>query len=121
MATNPVKYLSKNLINKATPLDVWLQGTIEQTVGNDVIILSDNCGKVKITKCETADGVIDKNTLCKGTYCCIIGVAVKTTGLPEIHATKYIDLSKHSAMKDAWETEVKEAQLLLQGKILPML
>ncbi|KPJ05683.1 hypothetical protein RR46_02205 [Papilio xuthus] len=115
MAVNPIKYLSKDLINKPTPLDVWLQGTIEQTVGNDILIISDNFGKVKITKLESADGVVDT----KSTYCCIIGVAVNTKGLPEVQATKFIDLSMQPQMKMSWETEVQEAQLLIQGKILP--
>ncbi|CAK1584588.1 unnamed protein product [Parnassius mnemosyne] len=131
MALNPMKYFSKDLIEKPVPLDVWLQGTIEQTVGNNILIISDNYGRVKITKCESADGVIDKATLRKylqkfyfsflptGNYCCIIGIAVKTKGLPEVQATKYIDLSQHPDMKVAWEYEVREAHLLLQGKILP--
>ncbi|KPJ05685.1 hypothetical protein RR46_02207 [Papilio xuthus] len=114
MAVNPIKYLSKDLINKPTPLDVWLQGTIE-TVGNDILIISDNFGKVKVTKLESADGVVDT----KSTYCCIIGVAVNTKGLPEVQATKFIDLSMQPQMKMSWETEVQEAQLLIQGKILP--
>lgn len=54
-----------------------------------------------------------------GTYCCIIGKAVKTKGLPEVQATKIIDLSSQPQMKDAWESEVKEAELVLQGKLLP--
>ncbi|XP_014358907.2 uncharacterized protein LOC106711178 [Papilio machaon] len=119
MAVNPIKYLSKDLIDKPIPLDVWLQGTIEQVVGNNILIISDNFGKVKITKLESADGVVDTKSLCKGTYCCIIGVAVNTKGLPEVQATKFIDLSMQPQMKMTWETEVQEAQLLLQGKILP--
>ncbi|XP_013137107.1 PREDICTED: uncharacterized protein LOC106102231 [Papilio polytes] len=121
MAVNPTKYFSKDLINKPIPLDVWLQGTIEETIGNDILIISDNFGKVKITKCESADGAVDTKSLCKGTYCCIIGVAVNTKEIPEVQATKFIDLSMQPPMKMSWETEVKEAQLLLQGKILPII
>ncbi|CAK1551483.1 unnamed protein product [Leptosia nina] len=123
MAVNPKKIFIKDLVNKPAPLDVWVQGTIEQAVGNDVVILiiSDTTGRAKIVKCEAADGVIDRSSLKKGTYCCIIGVAVKTKGLPEIEATKFIDLSQQPAMKSAWEYEVTEADLVLKGKIKPML
>lgn len=62
----PRKYLIKDLVNKPTPIEVWLQGTIEQTVGKDILIISDTFGRAKITKCESADGVIDKNSLQKG-------------------------------------------------------
>lgn len=65
MAVNPIKYFSKDLINKPIPFDVWLQGTIEETIGNDILIISDNFGKVKITKCESADGAVDTKSLCK--------------------------------------------------------
>lgn len=54
-----------------------------------------------------------------GVYCCIIGVAVKTKGLPEIEATKFVDLSSQPQMKAVWEDEVREAELLIQGKIKP--
>ncbi|CAG4946932.1 uncharacterized protein LOC123699117 [Colias croceus] len=121
MALNPKKFLTKDLINKPAPLDVWLQGTIEQTVGNDILIISDTFGRAKIVKCESADGVINKNSLRKGVYCCIIGVAVKTKGLPEIQATKFVDLSAYPQMKASWENEVKETELLMQGKIKPIL
>nr|XP_053615102.1 uncharacterized protein LOC128677949 [Plodia interpunctella] len=119
MSVCPRKYLINNLVNKPTPTDVWLQGTIEQTVGTDILIISDSFGRAKITKCDTADGIIDKNSLKKGTYCCIIGIAVKTKGLPEIQATKFLDLSSQSHLKSSWESEVKECDLLLQGKIIP--
>lgn len=66
MALNPTKFFIKDLINKPTPIDVWVQGTIEQTVGNDILIVSDTSGRAKIVKCETAAGVIDKNSLKKG-------------------------------------------------------
>ncbi|CAG9795722.1 unnamed protein product [Diatraea saccharalis] len=118
---NPKKYLIKDIINKPSPIEVWLQGTIEQTVGKDILIISDSSGRAKITKCECADGVIDKNSLQKGIYCCIIGTTVKTKGLPEVQANKFIDLSTKPQMKNAWENEVKEADLLLQGKIKPLL
>lgn len=68
MTTNPRKYLIKDLVNKPIPIEVWLQGTIEQTVGTDILIISDSFGRAKITKCESADGVIDKNSLKKGLY-----------------------------------------------------
>uniref|UniRef100_A0A2A4K1F3 OB domain-containing protein n=1 Tax=Heliothis virescens TaxID=7102 RepID=A0A2A4K1F3_HELVI len=119
MALNPRKYLVKDLVNKPTPLDVWIQGTIEQTVGADILIVSDSTGRAKITKCETAHGIIDKSSLRKGTYCCIIGSAVRTKGLPEIQASKFIDLTSQPHMKIAWETEVKEANLFLEGKLIP--
>ncbi|XP_028158119.1 uncharacterized protein LOC114351203 [Ostrinia furnacalis] len=116
----PRKYLLKDLLHQPTPIEVWLQGTIEQTVGKDILIISDCSGiRAKITKCETADGVIDKNSLQKGTYCCIIGTAIKTKGLPEIQANKFIDLSMKPQMKNSWENEVKEANLVLQGKVVP--
>ncbi|KAL0820435.1 hypothetical protein ABMA28_006309 [Loxostege sticticalis] len=115
----PRKYLIKDLVNKPTPIEVWLQGTIEQTVGKDILIISDTFGRAKITKCESADGVIDKNSLQKGTYCCIIGTAIKTKGLPEIQASKFIDLSTKPQMKSSWENEVREADLVLQGKVIP--
>lgn len=66
MAVNPRKYLIKDLVNKTPPLDVWIHGTIEQTVGTDILIVADSSGRSKITKCEAADGVIDKNSLKKG-------------------------------------------------------
>ncbi|XP_023954445.2 uncharacterized protein LOC112058019 [Bicyclus anynana] len=119
MVSNPNKYLTKDIIDKPTPLEVWLQGTIEQTVGNDILIVSDTFGRVKVVKCESAGGLVDKNSLRKGTYCCILGTAVKTKGLPEVQATKIIDLNLQPQMKSAWESEVKEAQLVLEGKLLP--
>ncbi|XP_013187601.1 uncharacterized protein LOC106132669 [Amyelois transitella] len=119
MSVCPRKYLIKDLINKPAPIDVWLQGTIEQTVGTDILIISDSSGRAKITKCDTADGIIDKNSLKKGTYCCILGIAIKTKGLPEIHATKFIDLTLQTHVKSSWEDEVKECNLFLQGKIIP--
>lgn len=67
MTLNPRKYMIKDLINKPTPVEVWLQGTIEQTVGTDILIVADGSGRAKITKLDTADGVIDKNSLRKGT------------------------------------------------------
>lgn len=66
MAINPRKIFSKDLINKPTPMDVWLQGTIEQTVGTDILIISDTYGRVKVVKCESADGIIDKKSIRKG-------------------------------------------------------
>ncbi|CAD0203215.1 unnamed protein product [Chrysodeixis includens] len=119
MALNPRKYLIKDLVNKPCPVDVWLQGTIEQTVGADILIISDISGRAKITKCETAHGIIDKSSLRKGTYCCILGTAIRTKGLPEVQASKFIDLTTQPHMKMAWETEVKEANLFLEGKLLP--
>ncbi|XP_031765673.1 uncharacterized protein LOC113521954 [Galleria mellonella] len=120
MALCPRKYLIKDLIDKPTPFDVWLQGTIEQTVGNDILIISDISGRAKITKCESADGIITKDSIKKGTYCCIIGVVMKTKGkLPEIQANKFLDLNSQPQMKLAWEYEVKESELLYQGKLLP--
>ncbi|XP_045777253.1 uncharacterized protein LOC123875463 [Maniola jurtina] len=121
MVSYPQKYLTKDIIDKPTPLDVWIQGTIEQTVGTDILIVSDNFGRVKVVKCESAGGLVDKNSIRKGTYCCIIGKAVKTRGLPEVQATKIIDLSSQPQMKSAWESEVKEAELVLQGKIVPQI
>ncbi|KAJ8717203.1 hypothetical protein PYW08_005602 [Mythimna loreyi] len=119
MALNPRKYLIKDLVNKPAPLEVWLQGTIEQTVGADILIIFDSTGRAKITKCESAHGIIDKTSLRKGTYCCIIGTAVRTKGLPEVQATKFIDLTAEPHMKIAWEAEVKEADLFLEGKLTP--
>ncbi|KAM3963181.1 uncharacterized protein ACR2FA_002546 [Aphomia sociella] len=121
MALCPRKYLIKDLINKPASFDVWLQGTIEQTVGNDILIISDTSGKAKITKCETADGIITKDSIKKGTYCCIIGLVIKTKGLPEIQCNKFIDLSSQPQMRLAWEHEVKECELLHQGKLIPSL
>lgn len=68
----PRKYLIKDLVNKSTPIDVWLQGVIEQTVGSNILIICDNTGRAKITKCESADGIIDKSIVCKGTYIIIL-------------------------------------------------
>ncbi|XP_063367049.1 uncharacterized protein LOC134655509 [Cydia amplana] len=119
MTLNPRKYLIRDMINKPTPFDVWLQGTIEQNVGNDILIISDTFGRAKITKCETADGVIDKASLQKGKYCCILGTAVSTKGLPEVQASKFVDLSTQPDMKEAWEYEVRESNLLFEGKIKP--
>lgn len=68
MAVNPRKYLIKDLMNKTPPLDVWVQGTIEQTVGTDILIIADISGRTKITKCESADGIIDKNSIRKGKF-----------------------------------------------------
>ncbi|CAH2255752.1 jg14571 [Pararge aegeria aegeria] len=119
MVSYPKKYFTRDIIDKPTPLDVWIQGTVEQTVGNDILIVSDSIGRVKVVKCESAGGFVDKNSLSRGTYCCIIGKAVKTKGLPEIQATKIIDLSLQPQMRDAWESEVKEADLVLQGKLIP--
>nr|XP_026491100.1 uncharacterized protein LOC113397140 [Vanessa tameamea] len=116
---NPKKYLNKDLIDKPPPLDVWIQGTIEQTVGNDILIISDISGRVKVVKCQSADGVVDKTSLRKGTYCCILGIATKTRGLPEVQAIKFVDLTSQPQMKTAWESEVREAELLLQGKLVP--
>lgn len=67
MTFNPRKYMIINLVNKPTPTEVWLQGTIEQTVGTDILIVADSSGRAKITKLDSADGVIDKNSLRKGT------------------------------------------------------
>ncbi|CAB3228884.1 unnamed protein product [Arctia plantaginis] len=119
MTLDPRKYLIIDLINKSTPIDVWLQGTIEQTVGTDILIISDTTGRAKVMKCDTAHGIIDKSSLKKGTYCCIIGVTVKTKGVPEIHVSKFIDLTSQPQMKLAWEAEVKEANLFLEGKLIP--
>lgn len=66
MSLNPRKYLIKELLNKPSPFDVWLQGTIEQNVGNYILIIADTSGRAKITKCENADGVIDIESLQKG-------------------------------------------------------
>lgn len=44
---------------------------------------------------------------------------MKTKGLPEVQAIKFIDLSNKMEMKCAWETEVKDANLYLEGKIVP--
>ncbi|KOB69074.1 Uncharacterized protein OBRU01_17351 [Operophtera brumata] len=46
MAVSPRKYLIKDLVNKTPPLDVWVQGTIEQTVGTDILILADTSGRL---------------------------------------------------------------------------
>ncbi|KAG7301418.1 hypothetical protein JYU34_014365 [Plutella xylostella] len=119
MDQTPRKYLMRDLLNKPTPTTVWLQGTIEQTVQNDILIISDSTGKAKITKCETADGIVDKATISKGTYCCIVGTAVKTKGLPEVQASKIVDLSTQPQMRAAWDMEVKDADLYLQGKTCP--
>ncbi|XP_059060805.1 uncharacterized protein LOC131853782 [Achroia grisella] len=119
MTLCPKKYLIKDLTDKPTPLDVWLQGTIEQTVGNDILIISDTSGRAKITKCESADGIINKDSIRKGTYCCIIGVVVKKGKIPEIQAYKFVDLNSQPQMKLAWENEVKECDLLFQGKLVP--
>lgn len=67
MTLNPTKYMIKDLVNKPTPIEVWLQGTIEQTVGTDILIVADSSGRAKITRLDSADGVIDKNSLRKGT------------------------------------------------------
>lgn len=53
-----------------------------------------------------------------GTYCCILGVAKKTTGLPEIEAIKCIDLTSQPHMRTAWEADVREAGLVLEGKFV---
>lgn len=53
-----------------------------------------------------------------GTYCCILGVAKKTTGLPEIEAIKCIDLTSQPHMRTAWEADVREAELVLEGKFV---
>lgn len=50
-----------------------------------------------------------------GIYCCVIGTVLKSNALPEINAVKLIDLNCQQQMKDAWENEVKEASLVLQG------
>lgn len=47
----------------------------------------------------------------------MLGTAVKTTGLPEIEASKLVDLTSQPQMKLSWTTEVREANLLLEGKI----
>lgn len=65
MAQNPRKYFIKDLVNKTCPIEVWIQGTIEQTVGNKILIISDTTARAKI-KCETADGIIDKKSIKKG-------------------------------------------------------
>lgn len=62
----PRKYLIQDLIGKPVPANVWLQGTIEQAVKGEVLIISDGTGRAKITKCDTADGIIDKSSLRKG-------------------------------------------------------
>ncbi|KAG6449680.1 hypothetical protein O3G_MSEX006179 [Manduca sexta] len=121
MASCPRKFLIKELINVPPPVNVWLQGTIEQTVGTNILIISDKTGRAKITKCDTADGVIDKSSLRIGTYCCIIGTSIRTKGLPEVHASKFIDLTSQPEMKNAWELEVKEANLVLGGNYKPSL
>ncbi|KAI8420097.1 hypothetical protein MSG28_008679 [Choristoneura fumiferana] len=119
MSLNPRKYLIKELLNKPSPFDVWLQGTIEQNVGNDILIIADTSGRAKITKCENADGVIDNKSLQKGKYCCILGTAVKTKGLPEVQASKFVDLTSQPHMKEVWEDEIREANLILENKIKP--
>ncbi|XP_072942670.1 uncharacterized protein, partial [Epargyreus clarus] len=106
---NPVKYFIKDLSNKSTPFDVWLQGTVADISGKDIII-SDTTGKVKVTGCNSGDGVIGK-------YYCVIGVAVKTNDIPEVVCTKIIQVN--SQHQRSWESEVKEAQLFLQGKVVP--
>ncbi|KAI5633761.1 recQ-mediated genome instability protein 2 domain-containing protein [Phthorimaea operculella] len=119
MTVGPRKYMIRELLSVQPPVEVWIQGTIEQTVGTDILIIADGSGRAKVTKCDSADGVIDKSSLRKGTYCCIIGTAVKTKGLPEVQASKFLDLSSQPQMKDAWESEVREVNLFLQGKVLP--
>lgn len=121
MDVGPIKYFIKDLLNKPTPISVWIQGTIEQSVGNDILIISDGTGKAKITKCGNAIGVINKTGFRKGMYCCIIGTAVKTKGLPEVQTTKYLDLSNYKHLQNVWKIEVEEANLYLQGKLLPVI
>lgn len=72
----PRKYLISDLVNKPAPVEVWLQGTIEQTVGNDILIISDTFGKAKITKCETADGLVNKTSLKKGKIALFLEVLI---------------------------------------------
>lgn len=64
----PRKYLIKGIMNQEPPISVWIQASIEQAVQSDILIVSDGTGRAKITKCETADGVIDKNSLSRGKY-----------------------------------------------------
>lgn len=66
MVSYPKKFLTRDIIDKPTPLEVWIQGTIEQTVGNDILIVSDTFGRVKVVKCESAGGLVDKKSLRKG-------------------------------------------------------
>lgn len=118
---NPRKYLIKDLTNQPKPFDVWLQGTIEHTIGTDILIISDTTGHAKIVKCDSAHGNIDNTLIKKGAYCCVIGTAVNTKGVPEIDCCKLIVLSSQPHMKLAWDIEVKEANLVLEGKLLPII
>ncbi|OWR48928.1 uncharacterized protein LOC116771677 [Danaus plexippus] len=113
---NPRKYLIKDLRNKPTPFDVWIQGTIEQTVDKDILIISDSPkNRAKVKNCKNAIGSSQRNFIRQGIYCCVIGTVLKSNALPEINAVKLIDLNCQQQMKDAWENEVKEASLVLQG------
>lgn len=48
-----------------------------------------------------------------------MGTAIRTKGLPEIVATKFVDLNSQPQMKIGWDQEVRDISLFLEGKLLP--
>lgn len=48
-----------------------------------------------------------------------MGTAIRTKGLPEIVAMKFVDLNSQPQMKAVWDQEVRDINLFLEGKLLP--
>jgi hypothetical protein len=62
----PKKLFLNDLVKQPTPTPVWVHGKIEQTVGTQILIISDNTGRAKISKCDSGQTPEDKSWMKKG-------------------------------------------------------
>lgn len=57
--------------------------------------------------------------LVTGKYCSVVGALVTESGLPEVVALKFTDLSKNPFLASVWPLEVEELKLLLTEQAMP--
>ncbi|PSN48163.1 RecQ-mediated genome instability protein 2 [Blattella germanica] len=100
---------------------IWIQGYIEQVVGkeNEILILNDKTGKVKISGCNTVPG--GSSWVSEGKYCSVVGSLTKVCALPEVCALKLTDLSENKILTLLWPKEVEELKLLILEQAMPKL
>lgn len=117
---------------------VQIQGILEQKISEDVMIIKDPTGKIKLTQCGKANGPKDNIMEGKrfiyvqkllliviylGTYCSVIGTLDNEKGVPEMSLMKIINLGeneqKSKILYDFWPTEVEDYQLYVIGALLP--
>lgn len=96
---------------------IWLQGFIEQIILDDILIINDKTGKVKVTNCKNVPG--DNSWIAKGVYCSVIGTLVRQTGVPEVAALKLTNLGGNQVFSKMWDDEVVDLKLFLVNKAVP--